>query len=76
MSPPIPTLEVAVLLRTPRPCFQAGVYAHGCAHTGRASGLLLCSLNIYDSISFHEDFIIMAVKGCGILLPPAARILT
>ena len=44
----------------------------------QAGHLASCSahLTYTISISFHEDFIIMAVKGCGILLPPAARILT
>lgn len=44
----------------------------------QAGHLASCSahLTYTISISFHEDFIIMAVKGCGILLPPAACILT
>lgn len=43
----------------------------------QAGHLVSCSahLTYTISISFHEDFIITAVKGCGILLPPAACIL-
>ena len=44
----------------------------------QAGHLVSCSahLTYTISISFHEDFIIMAVKGCGILPPPAAHTLT
>lgn len=43
----------------------------------QAGHLVSCSahLTYTISISFHEDFIITAVKGCGILPPPAACIL-
>ena len=47
------------------------------AVSAQAGHLVPCSahLTYTISISFHEDFTITAVKGCGILLPPAACIL-
>lgn len=62
----MPTAAVAGL--QPR-CFQADITAHGHVRT-RAGHLVFCSvhLTLTISISFHQDFIIMVVKGCGIFL--------
>lgn len=51
--------------------FPGRRFLRTCKHAGRASGLLLCSLNINDKHLFPRSFIIMMVKGFGIFLPAA-----
>lgn len=46
---PAPTMDVA---GSQPCCFQADAAVHGRTHTGRASALLLCSLNINDKHLF------------------------
>lgn len=61
---------------SPGPPISRQAFADTAAHTP-AGHLVSCSvhLTLTISISFHEDFIITVVKGCGIFLP-AAWILT